>query len=264
MHGEHEKKACAAGSEGFTLIELLVVISIIAILISILLPAISNALEQARRIHCATNQKNLTMAWYIYSEDNKGRLCSGDTSFNNPGNHWAADGPLIPTNEIGGTEQAIRDGVLWSYVGLAGSYRCKSDMSRLLRSYCISRAMNGATCTCEEDHVNPFRLWSEIYRGSEKMVFVDAQSLDKWIEGSFSAVKDIGAETLEWYFKPSRNVTSRHTDGFNASFADGHSEYWRYKDRRSVSLAKWQMGPEEASPDNADLLRIAESIRSRR
>ena len=57
---------------GFTLIELLVVISIIALLLSILVPALRRAREQAKSVVCLSNlrQQGLTMALYI--EDNDG------------------------------------------------------------------------------------------------------------------------------------------------------------------------------------------------
>ncbi|MFN3168532.1 MAG: type II secretion system protein [Phycisphaeraceae bacterium] len=57
----------------FTLIELLVVISIIALLIAILLPALGRARESANRIQCAANTRSVSQATIVLGEDNKGR-----------------------------------------------------------------------------------------------------------------------------------------------------------------------------------------------
>ncbi len=60
--------------KAFTLVELLVVISIIAMLLAMLVPALSKVKEQARTILCATNLKNYGPALLMYTQENNGRF----------------------------------------------------------------------------------------------------------------------------------------------------------------------------------------------
>ncbi|MEN6386247.1 MAG: type II secretion system protein [Phycisphaerales bacterium] len=75
---------------GFTLTELLIVISIIAMLLSILIPALTRAREQSKRLDCEYHLKQLTLAWNMYAVSNGDRLCSPDAGSSAEGT-WASN-----------------------------------------------------------------------------------------------------------------------------------------------------------------------------
>lgn len=78
---------------GFTLIELLVVIAIIAILAAILFPVFAQAREQARRITCTSNIRQLSNAWLMYAQDYDETWVTTGKSYNpNTGNTDCSDG----------------------------------------------------------------------------------------------------------------------------------------------------------------------------
>lgn len=85
---------------GFTLIELLVVVAIIAILMAIMLPALSSAREQAKSVACASNLRGLGQVEYIYASENGGIISSyfygtynGTPKVEITWNEWLLDNP---------------------------------------------------------------------------------------------------------------------------------------------------------------------------
>ncbi len=150
---------------GFTLIELLVVIAIIATLVAILLPAVQQAREAARRSTCKNNLKQLGIAMHNYHDtfsvfppcyvDQRG---SNPTYPDNKG-HWSWSALILPFMEQGNAYDALQVGNRTASEAIDAqktvmqtpipSFRCPSDTGPAVHSsseapgYCIEGATGG-------------------------------------------------------------------------------------------------------------------------
>ncbi len=254
---------------GFTLVELLVVISIIALLLAILVPALSKAREQGKALVCQTNMKGLVVSWMVYAENNNDKICGAFTY--NVGNfiqQWGHpwDWVWSPWNAvedksdpIGVTKknctvehklEGIRRGSLYKYNQNFDLYKCPSDKSGHLVSYSIPDCLNGME---EERHGTRWKVLtklSEVRKPSEKYVFLEendtrAYNPDSWDgpDSSVSPPKWRDAVAL-WH----RNIN-------NFAFADGHSKKRRWSkytvDQFNANEGKgeWQPRAEEGIAD---------------
>jgi prepilin-type N-terminal cleavage/methylation domain-containing protein len=80
-------RACGRLKGAFTLIELLVVIAILGILAALLLPTLGKAKASAPSLRCASNLRQLQVAWQMYAEDNNDRLVPNWTIFPSPNDY---------------------------------------------------------------------------------------------------------------------------------------------------------------------------------
>jgi len=227
-------------TRAFTLIELLVVIAVIAILMAILVPALSRAKEAAKTVKCQANLRTLTTAWYTYATDNDDRICG---SWNYNGGNWGSpcDWAWAPWQVNGNAAvsdyfnatleeryEGIRKGTLYPYTKSVACYHCPSDKSlgKNFRSYSMPDSLNGwwaKELGGAANWKNVLRL-TQIARPAQAYVLLEENdprgyNINAWVIDPAG-----GVNATKW----SDPIVVWHGARSSFGFADGHAETWKW------------------------------------
>ncbi|MEN6645237.1 MAG: prepilin-type N-terminal cleavage/methylation domain-containing protein [Armatimonadia bacterium] len=195
--------------KGFTLIELLVVIAIIAILAAILFPVFAKAREKARQSSCLSNCKQLAIAVISYAQDYDEKMVG-----------YCTQGPV-------GTFHAVSE-MLNPYIKNSQVWICPSQTGTT-----VGIGANIQHLIIDLNWGAAPVAMAQITMPAEKMLFCDAQG-----GPTSGGVEGAGGNPVVWCtgghagYPPTWNdvyhggISSRHNNGCNCVFADGHAK-WR-------------------------------------
>ncbi len=276
-------RAEGLGGRAFTLIELLVVIAIIAILASLLLPALAKSKTKAQGIKCLSNLKQLQVVWYLYADDNQDRLTtSGYTSPVEPTawvDGWLDFNPGNPDNTNTLALQDPKRSKFATYLTAVGVYKCPADQSTVKtggRVYDRVRSMSMSQAFGPGDWLDPAGFQANVTSKKYRVYYRMADIIDPapakcyvLLDEHPDSINAGGFANMMVESPASARIidfpASYHNGAAGISFADGHAEVRKWLDPRTRPPVRFNnlLVLNVASPNNPDMIWLAERTSSR-
>ncbi len=254
----------------FTLIELLVVIAIIAILAGMLLPTLAKAKTKAHAIQCINNLKQISLSWYMYADDNEGKLAPNNINPTSP-NNWVKGWLEYSVSTSDNTNTIfLKESHLWPYHKALGVWKCPADKSTSRHRGTIYPRVRSISMNSWLNTPNGFRgpgrfkimkKLTDMTIPPPAKTFVVMDQREDRINNGFFAVDMTGynprrSRVLRWWDFPA----SYHNGAGGITFADGHSEIKKWLDPRTrVPIVPGRsIALEVVSPGNHDVMWLQE------
>ena len=224
-------------AEGFTLIELLVVIAIIAILASLLLPVLARAKLKATQAACLNNQKQLSLAFFMYADENSDRIVPFDTG----GGFWHAPFGSMPATTPDNALKLIQNALinnnpLFKYCANVGSYHCPGDTRLRLMpgsgwaydSYSKTQNVAGDPGTGGYNgFIQTYTRMTDVTSPSLTFAFIEDCDWRGFNVGTWEVQWITGAGPGSFLWEDPPAMYHGNVDTF--SFADGHAEFHKWQ-----------------------------------